>query len=115
MPNRNYLRGRIKEWECQEILEKNGYSTIRASGSHGVFDVVAIDAITVRMIQCKREKDSKKKIEDPDKAYPEDAQKIRETKVPENVQRELWIWIDRVGWKKYRLHSAEKCTYWKLI
>jgi Holliday junction resolvase len=42
MPNRNYLRGRAKEYQLKEKLEKRGYIVFRTSGSHGIADLIAI-------------------------------------------------------------------------
>jgi hypothetical protein len=54
MPNANYLRGRKFEWQVKKDLEGQGYHVIRASGSHGVFDLVAIGpGYSIRLIQCK--------------------------------------------------------------
>lgn len=40
--NRNYLRGRQKEYELKDRLEKQGYIVFRTSGSHGVVDLIAV-------------------------------------------------------------------------
>lgn len=40
--NTNYQRGRRAEYEAKKLLEKRGYQVIRAAGSHGPFDLVAI-------------------------------------------------------------------------
>jgi len=53
MPNRNYERGRAREYRSQLLLETAGYRTIRASGSHGDFDIVAYSRMGVLFIQCK--------------------------------------------------------------
>lgn len=54
MPNPNYERGRRLEYKIQADLRKRGYSTIRASGSHGAFDVVGVKhGRPVELIQAK--------------------------------------------------------------
>ena len=61
MPNLNYQRSRAKEYAVKKQLENEGYYCIRASGSHGVADIVAIspspcnlgDHFIVRFIQIK--------------------------------------------------------------
>ena len=40
--NRNYHRGRQKEYELKERLEKEGFIVFRTSGSHGVCDLIAV-------------------------------------------------------------------------
>lgn len=42
MPNKNYIAGRRAEYKVMALLKKDGYTVIRASGSHGPFDVVGI-------------------------------------------------------------------------
>jgi hypothetical protein len=111
----NYARGREKEYQAKDELEKMGFTCVRMAGSHGQFDLISWDEHKVRMIQCKREKDKTKKICTPDTNYPEDAKKIKETKTPHYVTKELWIWVDRVGWKKFELQDKESLQYWKVI
>ncbi len=54
MPNANYLAGRRFEYETQRTWEAKGYSTIRASGSHGHYDCVAFKLDRKpEFIQCK--------------------------------------------------------------
>ena len=40
MTNRNYKNGRRREYEAMTFLEKWGYNCTRASGSHGLWDVI---------------------------------------------------------------------------
>ena len=40
--NRNYHRGRQKEYELKERLEGDGYIVFRTSGSHGIADLIAV-------------------------------------------------------------------------
>ena len=42
MPNRNYIKGRAHEYDVKALLEQAGYTVTRASGSHGIFDLIAI-------------------------------------------------------------------------
>lgn len=64
MPNANYQRGRRLEWEVKRDLEAEGFLVMRASGSHGLFDLIAIKehedlTVDVRLIQCKVTKNKK--------------------------------------------------------
>ena len=54
-PNTNYLAGRRMEYERKYHYESLGQSVIRASGSHGEWDLVAKDWSRgiVTHIQCK--------------------------------------------------------------
>jgi Holliday junction resolvase len=42
MTNANYGKGRRYEYRAKKSLESMGYTVIRAAGSHGPFDLVAI-------------------------------------------------------------------------
>lgn len=44
--NKNYNRGRAKEYLIQKSLEKDGWYTIRSAGSHGLADIVALRPAT---------------------------------------------------------------------
>lgn len=66
MPNKNYVAGRNFEYARKKVWESKGYVVIRASGSHGPYDLIAIKVREpVALIQCKRvrhEKDAYKII-----------------------------------------------------
>lgn len=81
MGNRNYIKGRQKEYSVMRMLEATGFNCIRASGSHGIFDVIAFGLGQVRMIQVKADCTM-------DDVEIEIAQNI---KVPIGVTKELWI------------------------
>lgn len=49
----NYARGANFERRIMADLDLNGYFTMRASGSHGIADVVAIKAGEILLVQCK--------------------------------------------------------------
>ena len=40
--NRNYIRSRNKEYQVFHILEKDYDLVVRASGSHGIADIIAL-------------------------------------------------------------------------
>ena len=55
MPNRNYISGRAFEYKRKKAWEERGYTVIRASGSHGRWDLVAVKPNSpVVLIQCKK-------------------------------------------------------------
>lgn len=91
MPNRNYLRGYNIEKKAQELLESEGYVTARTAGSHSPFDVVAVRADKIRLIQIKRVKKFSKSILE--KAKKEI---LLCPKAP-GVVLEVWIYCDRKG------------------
>lgn len=54
MSNPNYVAGRAQEYSSMKQWKERGYSTIRASGSHGQFDVIAFRSDRKpELIQCK--------------------------------------------------------------
>jgi Holliday junction resolvase len=59
-----YLKGRRYEYLVKDKLEKEGYIVIRASGSHGKWDLVAVHPVLkdIRLIQIKYKKNLKSKI-----------------------------------------------------
>jgi len=42
MPNKNYISGRQKEYRLKKKYEERGFIVIRAAGSHGFADLVAV-------------------------------------------------------------------------
>lgn len=69
MPNKNYIKGRRKEYKYVKLLRDKGFIAQRTAGSHSPFDVIGINPETreIRLIQCK-----------PDSMNAHQAQKIRE-------------------------------------
>lgn len=60
MPNTKYRRGYATERKTMQLLKERGYDLVaRTAGSHGKFDVVAVDVENKRilLVQCKRSKD----------------------------------------------------------
>ena len=56
MPNKNYVRGRNKEYAIVKKYRDMGYDIVqRTAGSHSPIDVIAIHSIrrTIRLIQVK--------------------------------------------------------------
>ena len=73
MPNRNYLKGRAKEYRTMRKYEKLGYICLRTAGSHGFADIIAIkhgiDSLNdIIFIQCKPKNYSQR---DTDRLYAE--------------------------------------------
>lgn len=57
VPNRNYVNGVAYERKAKKFLEEQGYTVIRAAGSHGFADLIAFRGNEkVRCIQIKRTK-----------------------------------------------------------
>jgi Holliday junction resolvase len=58
MPNKQYLAGRRLEYSVRNFFKSAGLDVIRSAGSHGAWDIVAIDDTTrtIYLVQCKRGK-----------------------------------------------------------
>lgn len=64
MGNNNYVRGAAFERQVKAYLEAQGWFAIRAAGSHGLVDVLAIRPDNVvHFIQCKTGKAKMSKAE----------------------------------------------------
>ena len=56
MPNKNYIKGRRKEYKVVNELREAGYDIVqRTAGSHSPVDLFAIDKKNrcIRFVQCK--------------------------------------------------------------
>ena len=55
MPNKNYVKGRRKEYRIVHALRDRGFIAFRSAGSHSPVDVVAISTkeSKIRLIQAK--------------------------------------------------------------
>jgi len=100
MPNKNYLSGRRFEYQLKKDLESQGWLVTRASGSHGVYDLIALreseQGPQVALFQCK--------VCKTDKVNPI-IKKVRETLIfkPESFSQFAAIKI--TGKKQYILYK----------
>jgi Holliday junction resolvase len=58
MPNKRYIAGRRLEYQVKNFFKSAGLSVVRSAGSHGEWDVIAVDdsTKTIYLVQCKRGK-----------------------------------------------------------
>jgi Holliday junction resolvase len=58
MPNKNYIKGRRKEYALKKLYEAKGWIVIRSAGSHSFADLIAIEPYekVIRFIQVKPNK-----------------------------------------------------------
>ena len=100
MPNRNYEKGRRFEHHAMAILKEQGYTCIRSAGSHGPWDVTAVNEHFVRFIQLKVNR----------MAGPDERKAILSCTVPDAscVRREIWFKESR---KPLRTWLAVKGTF----
>jgi hypothetical protein len=78
-------KGSRNEHKAMKILQAAGYNTTRAAGSFGMFDVIAINAQGLRLIQVKTNRD----------ASPVEREGIALFDgLPANATKEVWIFRD---------------------
>lgn len=91
----NYQRGVLVEHKAAQELEALGYLVIRAAGSHGPADLVAIGPAGVRLVQCKRTKAK------PGSGLRGPLRELASLRLPENATAEIWQWCDGQGWARW--------------
>ena len=79
-------KGARAEHKAMRILEAAGYSCVRAGGSLGMFDVIAMNEHGYKCLQVKSGGEYCSKIE---------REIMRECRVPSNCSREIWRFPDR--------------------
>jgi len=102
--NRNYNRGRAYEYKAKKALEQQGWTVIRAAGSHGPYDLIAFkEGQRVRCIQIKATKVAagirllERRFSD---QFEENA--------PEGAfERELWTW-HKAKWHTFPQEGLDK-------
>ncbi len=89
----NYEKGRRREYQVMRALEAAGFYCIRAAGSHGLFDVVAIGPNELRLIQVKANQ----------MASPAEQECLREFDLgPEGTSKYIWLYVN--GQRKPIVH-----------
>lgn len=101
MPNSKYRRGATTEYRIMKQLEEEGYTCTRSSGSHGMWDIVAINSKEVKLIQAKRVKKGK--------YYKDESlDPFIALEVPVGISKELWVWVDRKGFEIIQYGKKEE-------
>ena len=96
MPNKNYLKGVRLERKAKAELEAQGYHVTRASGSHGLYDLIAVHPdYPVRLIQIKTSKSSSK-LDRMLRAFLK--KPPLERAAMEYYRQEMWVWFDKTWW-----------------
>ncbi len=101
----NYQRGVIIERRAQAELEALGYLVIRAAGSKGPADLVAIGETGTRLIQCKRT------VGNPGSGLSAALKELAALRLPVDTSAELWQWCDGKGWARW-LVSGPIPPFW---
>jgi Holliday junction resolvase len=82
-----YRRGRAREYASMRLLEAAGYWCVRAAGSHGPVDIVAVSSLGARFIQTKL---------NTARVTPAEREILKNLPRPKNSTVEIWTWRDRV-------------------
>lgn len=82
-----YRKGRAREYRTMRLLEAAGYTAFRMAGSHSPVDVIAVDALGVRLVQVKSGRAG---------VTPLEREKLKGIGRPANSTLEVWRWPDRV-------------------
>jgi Holliday junction resolvase len=71
MVNKNYVRGRAKEYRLKKKLEAEGYIVLRTAGSHGFADLIAVHPHTfvINFVQSKPRSLGKNQVKKLEKEY----------------------------------------------
>lgn len=78
-------KGTAREHASKHLLEALGYVVIRAAGSHGVFDLVAICATDILLVQVKSR----------DLPGPLEREALEAFSAPANCRKLVHRWKDR--------------------
>jgi Holliday junction resolvase len=82
-----YRKGREREYRTMRLLEAAGYTAFRMAGSHSPVDVIAVDALGVRLVQVKSGRAN---------VTPLEREALKGIPRPLNSIVEVWRWKDRV-------------------
>lgn len=86
MTNKKYAQGRYAEYAVRNFFKKEGYSSWRTAGSHGPFDVIAVNSDEVVLAQVKSF------LETPGN-YKEDIKKLKELECPSYVTKLMVLYM----------------------
>lgn len=80
-------KGRRREHQSRALLEAQGYVVTRAAGSKGAFDLIALRADGVLLIQCKANRPPS----------PTERAAMLAVPVPDICRRIVHVWHDGAG------------------
>jgi Holliday junction resolvase len=90
MGNKNYIRGRSKEYEVMDIMRKQGYSVRRSAGNHSDVDVIADGFNETIYIQVKYGSDKYNITE-------EDLREFSLLKCCPMIRKQVWKFTKGIG------------------
>ena len=99
MPNRNYLKGRSREYGAMLALKKEGWLVSRSAASHGAVDVFAAKEGRLLLVQVKSGKA---------RATKEELEELVRWGESSNGDAEVWYYKGRGKVVKRRVHAAKR-------
>jgi Holliday junction resolvase len=93
----NYRRGYEIERKLVNQFRKEGYVSVRSSGSHSPIDVFCIKPDSIRLIQCKRVKKYRQSM------FEKEIKELESLEAPACCSKELWVWEDGYGWVRTKV------------
>ena len=101
MPNRNYNRGRSREYDAMLTLKKDGWMVARSAASHGAVDVFAAKDGRVLLLQVKSGKA---------RATKEELEELLRWGESSDGDAEVWHYKGRGKVVKRRVHASRRET-----
>ncbi len=101
MPNRNYVKGRSREYNALYALRKEGWMASRSAASHGAVDVFAAKDGRVLLVQVKSGRA---------RATKEELLELVRWGQSANGDAEVWYYRGRGEVVKRRVHAAKRGT-----
>ena len=99
MPNRNYVRGRSREYSALYALRNEGWMASRSAASHGAVDVFAAKGGKVLLVQVKSGRA---------RATKEELEELVRWGESANGDAEVWYYRGRGKVVKRRVHAAKR-------
>jgi Holliday junction resolvase len=97
--NRNYVKGRSREYRAMNALRKDGWMVSRSAASHGAVDVFAAKDGKVLLVQVKSGRA---------RATKEELEELVEWGKSANGDAEVWYYKGRDKLVKRRVHAGKR-------
>ncbi len=97
--NRNYQKGRSREYRAMNALKKDGWMVSRSAASHGAVDVFAAKEGKVLLVQVKSGRA---------RATKEELEELVEWGKNSNGDAEVWYYKGRGKVVKRRVYAAKR-------
>jgi hypothetical protein len=106
-----YVAGRKVEYKVRKLLEKSGHYVIRSAGSKGIWDLVALNGVGIKLIQVKRLADRKGLRADSAKSiFSEELDAMKSVKLPSNAMVALVVYLPKIrGWAQFTIVNGRFC------